>query len=87
MFSDIDGVLRNVENLVIDLTSTEDQIIDEEKVIHYKQLFTIFAEDECAEAITVYLKRLSHDKEVNDITRAIILNEALQKQSLLFNKE
>ena len=65
-----------VNELQFDASKFSDQVIDQEKVDWYKQRFTMFVEDGVPDAKNAYLKKLLHDS-VNELTRAVILHEAL----------
>ena len=72
-------ITSGISGLNIDLTDTVGQEINQDLIAWYKQRFDMFRADGCPGAITEYLKMLLGE-DVNDITRALILREALLAQ-------
>lgn len=73
------GIAEGIAALNVDLTDTVEQIIDTDRVEWYKERFAMFVKDGCIGAINEYLRMLSSE-DANDITRAVILHEALEAQ-------
>lgn len=74
--NDLEEIADRISKMSIDDSKIVDQEINQEKVDWYVSRFKQAVDDECREAITAYLQKLYRD-DVNDITRIVIMHEAL----------
>ncbi len=78
-FSNLNRILKAVENLEFDSDSIKGQEVNQEVVDWYSSRFDMLINDGVPSAINCYLQKLNKDS-VNDATRLSVMHEALNKQ-------
>lgn len=79
MSAGVDGILKELSSLTIDVESMKGEVVDSEKVSWYTSRVTMLLEDGCPDAVNAYLNRMCRD-DMNSATRLFCLKAIMELQ-------